>query len=258
MILSKNSDIILKYKELLKKNTTKDLIVTDDLSVIKLALTYPIDIEAFIYCKDLSYHEDTKLLIEELKKRFETYEISKSVYESLRQKENSAGLLAIIKLKTYTFNDLKNKDFIVVTDSLEIPGNLGTIYRTMDSAKADALILVDPITKLTNNKLTSSARGCNLLIPSVCTSYNEAQNWLLENGYKIYLGEPNLGKCYKDYDYQGKIAIVVGNERFGIHNEWYSHAHEKVFIPMYGSNNSLNVSVAASILIYEATMKRQK
>ena len=109
-----------------------------------------------------------------------------------------------------------------------------------------------------NPKITSSSRGCNLLIPTAIASYEEAQQWLLENNYDIYLGEPNLGKDYQSYDYQNNIAIVVGNERFGINEEWYNNKHIKVFIPMFGSNNSLNVGVAASILVYEATMQRKK
>ncbi|MDE6584169.1 MAG: hypothetical protein K2K15_02085, partial [Anaeroplasmataceae bacterium] len=89
-------------------------------------------------------------------------------------------------------------------------------------------------------------------------TYQEAQAFLNQKQYTIYLGEPELGLDYQKYSYEGKIAIVVGNERFGIQEEWYSHPHQKVFIPMQGTQNSLNVGVAASILAYEAYMKRRK
>ena len=187
----------------------------------------------------------------------QTYTISKSTFDSIRQKENSAGLLALIRLDLKELDDLKNLDYLIVCDGLEIPGNIGTIYRSMDAASCDGMILVNSVTKPTNPKLCSSARGCNLLIPTANETYENTLNWLLENDYTIYLGEPNLGKSFKEYDYKGKIAIVVGSERFGINPDWYNHKHEKVFIPMYGSNNSLNVGVAASILIYEATTKRK-
>lgn len=257
--ISKNNPVFLKVKEIEKTNKTDNLIFVDDLSVLNLTWNYPIEIDTFLYCDELDYHDDTKKLIDHLINiAKESYTISLSSFNLLRQKENSAGLIAIVKANLKQLDDLKNKEYLVVCDRLEIPGNLGTIYRTMDSAACEGMILVDTVTKPTNPKLTSSARGCNLLIDTASVSYKEALNWLLENNYTIYLGEPNLGKPYQEYNYSGKIAIVVGSERFGINSDWYNHKHEKVFIPMYGSNNSLNVGVAASILIYEATSKRKK
>ncbi len=245
-----------ELKKLLSKG--KDtLTATDDISVLRLAKKYNINIVSLFYSNEIEYHEDTKKDIEFLKtKARNTFILSAKNINSLKRKENSAGVFAIIDLNLKKLNDLKNLDYLVVCDSLEIPGNIGTIYRTCDSAKVDGLILVDSITKANNPSLVSSSRGCNLIIPTVEASYIDTLNFLQDNGYTIFLGEPNLGLDYQKYDYQGKIAIVVGNERFGINSDWYNHKHEKVFIPMYGSNNSLNVSVACSILIYEASMKR--
>ncbi len=254
--LAKNNPIIKDIKELQKK-ASNDLVYIDDLSTLKLIPKYNLELKTFIYCDEITYHIDTQELIEKLtSKATNTYTISKSTFEYLRQKENTVGLIAVVKYPNFNFNSLKNKEFIVVCDRLEIPGNIGTIYRTMDAVGKLGMILVDAVVKPQSAKLTLASRGCNLLIPTVSTSYSEAQNWLLDNGYTIYLGEPNLGKSYKEYDYNGKIAIVVGSERFGINQEWYNNPHQKVYIPMCGSNNSLNVSVAASILIYEAALKK--
>lgn len=254
--LAKHNPIIKEIKDLQKKSSN-DLVYIDDLSSIMLITKYDIKLETFIYCDEFDYHSDTQLLISDLvKKAKNTYTISKSTFEYLRQKENTVGLIAVVKYPSLNLDSLKDKDFIVVCDRLEIPGNIGTIYRTMDAVGKLGMLLVDAVVKPQSAKLTLASRGCNLLIPTVSTSYSSAQEWLLENGYTIYLGEPNLGKSYKEYDYNGKIAIVVGSERFGINQEWYNNPHQKVFIPMCGSNNSLNVSVAASILIYEAAMKK--
>lgn len=256
--ISKSNPIFQEIKSILKNNKTHDLVYIDDLSTLNLAVNYPLQIETFLYCDELEYKEDTKSLIDLLcKKAKQSFTISKSTFDSIKQKENSAGLIAIIKINLLKLEDMKSLNYLVVCDRLEIPGNLGTIYRTMDAAKVDGMILVDTVTKPTNSKLASSARGCNLLIPTANETYESTKNWLLDNNYTIFLGEPNLGSDYKSYDYSGKIAIVVGSERFGINPDWYNHKHEKVYIPMYGSNNSLNVGVAASILIYEATMNRQ-
>lgn len=254
--ISNKDDNYILLKSLLNKGNN-DLVATDDLSVLRLAKKYKINVVSFFYSNEVEYHSDTLKDIEFLKGISKnTYVLSKKNIESLKRKDNSAGLFAIIKLNHLSLNDLLGLDYLVVCDRLEIPGNIGTIYRTSDAAKVEGLILVDPITKYNNPSLISSSRGCNLIIPTVEANYQDTLKFLSDNGYTIFLGEPNLGKDYQKYDYSGKIAIVVGNERFGINPDWYNHSHEKVFIPMYGSNNSLNVSVACSILIYEASMKR--
>jgi TrmH family RNA methyltransferase len=254
--ISKQDPKFQELKQLLKSGKG-NLVATDDLSVLRLSKKYDVTIIDFFYSNEIKYHEDTTKDIEFFKSIAKnTYLLSQKTIDSLKRKENSAGLFAIIDLKLKKLDDLKDIDYLVVCDRLEIPGNIGTIYRTCDSAKVGGLILVDPITKANNPNLVSSSRGCNLLIPTVEASYEDTLNFLQNNGYTVFLGEPNLGKDYQKYDYSGKVAIVVGNERFGINPDWYNHKHEKVFIPMYGSNNSLNVSVACSILIYEASMKK--
>lgn len=255
LISNKDSNYIL-LKELLK-NGKDNLVATDDISVLRLIKKYPIKLVSLFYSNEIEYHDDTNEDIKFFESKAQnTYIISKKNIDSLKRKENSAGVFGIIDISLKSLDDLKDLDFLVVCDALEIPGNLGTIYRTCDSAKVGGVILVDTITKPNNPSLISSSRGCNLLIPTSCVTYEEAQKWLLDNNYDIYLGEPNLGLDYQKYDYKGKIAIVVGNERFGINPKWYDNLHKKVYIPMYGSNNSLNVSVACSILIYEASMKK--
>ena len=259
MIISKTSDKFKEFKDRIKSpNKYKYSTITDDLQVLEIALKFDLEIEILLYNYEENYKEDTKILLEKLKdKAKECYEISSSSYEVIKTKENHAGIIASIKIKEYTINDFKNKPFIVILDRLEIPGNVGTIYRTLDSIKCDGLILVDSVTKYYNSKITSSSRGSNLTIPTLELSYDEALNFLTNTNYNIYLGEPKLGKNYQQYDYKDKIAIVFGNERFGINPDWYNHNHLPVYIPMEGNHNSLNVAVATSIICYEAYMKRK-
>lgn len=255
--IGKNHSVIKLFKEALKTNKHPNWICSDDLEVLKLSLKYHLTICYLVYAYDETFQNQTKELLNALiMQSMETYEISLATFQQLQTKENHAGIFAIIELPTYQPSDLG--DFILVLDQLEIPGNIGTIYRTADACGVTGILLVDSITKPHQPKLTSSARGTNLIIPTVSLSYLDAQKFLLENGYDIYLGEPELGKDYQSYSYDGKIAIVVGNERYGIHQEWYNYPHQKVFIPMIGNNHSINVSVAASILAYEAFMKRKK
>ena len=258
MKIAKNHEAYLKIKNGIKKSIP-NYTISDDLQVLKIAIDYNLEIDTLLYCYEIEYHDDTKLLLDKLIKRAkESYEISLSSYNAIALKENHAGIIASIKFNEYSLNDLKDKEFIFVLDRLEIPGNVGTIYRTLESIKCDAVILVDPVSKINNEKITSSSRGCNLIIPTVSTTYEDALNYLLDNNYDIFLGEPKLGKSYQEYDYKNKVALVVGNERFGINPKWYDNKNKMVYIPMVGSQNSLNVGVATSIIAYEVFMKKSK
>lgn len=254
--IGKNHEVIKMIKDINKSNHYKNYIASDDLEVLRIVINNRLVIPYLIYSYEKAYQDDTQILLQQLiQKAKNCYEISNHTYDMIKQKENHAGIIAVIELPQFNFHDLG--DFIIILDHLEIPGNIGTIYRTLDACGASGVILVDSITKRNNIKLTASARGTNLILPTIDAKYEDTLNFLLENDYTIYLGEPKLGISYHDYDYKGKIAIVVGNERFGIHEDWYNHSHQKVFIPMKGCNNSLNVGVAASILAYEAAIKRK-
>lgn len=245
-------------KDYIKTNHYKDITVSDDLQVLKTALLHNLEFELVLYDYEVEYQDETKKLLDEiLKKSKEAYEISHTSYSSLSLKENHAGIIAAIRLKEYKWEDFKDFHFIMVLDHLEIPGNIGTIYRTLDSCTCEGVILVDSISKINNGKITASSRGCNLIIPTLSLSYTEALELLKKYQYVAYLGEPKLGKNYQEYDYQDKTAIVVGNERFGINPDWYNQKAKMVYIPMEGNQNSLNVGVAASILAYEVYMKKR-
>lgn len=255
--IGKSHDKFHLMKDYIKTNHYKDITASDDLQVLKIAVDNGLKIELLFYDYETTYKENTKELLDKLiSVSKETYEISHQSYEALSLKDNHAGIIAAIKLNEYKKEDFKNFNFIMVLDHLEIPGNIGTIYRTLDSAKCDGVILVDPISKINNDKITSSSRGCNLIIPTLSLSYMEAKELLIEYGFIPYLGEPILGHDYQEYSYNDKTALVVGNERFGINPDWYNQKANKVFIPMEGNQNSLNVGVAASILAYEVYMKK--
>ena len=258
MQIAKNSEIIKEFKNIIKNvNKYPNITVSDDLQVLRIVYEYNLKIDTLLYV-DKEYHEDTLELLENLKKiSNNVYEISESTYSSIALKENHVGIIASIIMNKYTFEDFKSKEYLVVLDSLEIPGNIGTIYRTLESINVDGLILVNPITKVNNLNVTASSRGSSLIIPTISSSYEDTLKYLLDNNYDIYLGEPELGKDYQEYDYKGKVALVFGNERFGINPDWYNHKHLKVFIPMVGRQNSLNVGVATSVVAYEAYMKRR-
>lgn len=258
-LLGKNSELVQKIKELKKHNKAKHFII-EELFILGLLQKYNKKIDILLYSEEDVYSDEAKEILHYLKQNCHNIgKISHKTYESLSSKENASGIMALYKDENKDLDILNSKpSFVLVLDQIELPGNLGTIIRTADACNIDMIILVDPVTKIENSKSIASSRGMFLKIPTLTMSYEDAQRYLLENNYRIFLGEPILGKPHYETNYDGNIALVVGNERYGINPNWYENKNEKVFIPMWGEMTSLNVGVAASILMYEAKIKRNK
>lgn len=257
--IGKSNSIIKKIKKYQKKNTEDNIIVIEDLFILSLLKKYNHEVIYFLYCDDLKYKEETVKIIKDLKSiAQENYLIAYSTYQNIVNKKNSIGLLAVVKLNLKLLDEINPDKYknILVTDKLELPGNLGTIYRTAEATNIDLIINVDLITSLSNPKTVVSSRGMILAVSTVNTTFENAQKFLLENNYTIYLGEPELGENCFNKKFSSKSAIVIGSERFGINKKWYMETHEKIFIPMYGEMKSLNVGVAASILMYQLKNKQ--
>ena len=165
--------------------------------------------------------------------------------------------MAICKLPHFELKDikLKEKNLVVILDGLEIPGNIGTIIRSVDGAGGDGVILCNRKARLTHPKLIKSSQGSNFTIPIVETEMAEVTDWLYKNNFKIYLTDTRAQKEYYECNFDGRVAIVAGSERYGISREWYDTNCELISIPMYGDCDSLNVAIATTIVLYEAGLE---
>jgi len=258
MQIGKNHDAYQKVKEL-KKRYQEGYYVVEDISILDIWSKRNNKVEIVLFCNELIYKDETKELLNYLINNCkEAYEISKKIYLDLVDKDNSQGIVCLIFKQSLKINEIDaNKHrFVLVNDGIELPGNLGTLVRTCDATNVDLIINVNEKTKFNNNKVIQSSRGMVLFKDLISCSYEEAQQVLLDLNYDIFLGEPVLGKSYDEYDYKGNVAIVIGNERYGIDSRWYNNKHKKVFIPMKGIMGSLNVGVAGSILLFEALKNR--
>lgn len=256
--ISKNHEVIKLIKQLQKQSKPTDLYLVEDITILEILMKKQQELEMLIFVKEEEYKPDTKKIINfYLNHTKYIYTISQKTFESLKEKDNHIGFFALVKkepIKLQTLND----GIVLVLDKLENAGNIGTILRTAESAGVKTIIEVDQITNPNHPKLIQSSRGTVFLLDIYQMSYNDAQNLLLKNNYDIYLGEPDLGKAYDEYDYKNKTAIVIGSERFGINENWYKNSHKKVYIPMYGTMTSLNVGIAGAILMYEVKQKKER
>ena len=145
---------------------------------------------------------------------------------------------------------------IAVLESVEKPGNLGAVLRTCDAAGADALIICDPRTDLYNPNLIRASIGAVFTVPCAVCSTPEAIAFLKGAGVRILTAQLQDSSLYYDTPMQGASAIVMGTEATGLSREWREAADAHIRIPMLGQLDSLNVSVSAAILLYEAVRQR--
>ena len=187
------------------------------------------------------------------------YLVSPQVYEKMAYRGSTEGMIAIARCKAHRLESLhlKENPLVVVIERVEKPGNLGAILRTAEAAGVDAVIVCDPLTDLYNPNLIRASIGGVFSVPTaVCTS-EACIAFLKANGIKILTAQLQDSYEYYDYDMTHATAIVMGTESTGLTNQWREAADAHIRIPMLGRLDSLNVSVSAAILMYEAVRQRK-
>ena len=187
------------------------------------------------------------------------FEVSEAVYEKVAYRGGTEGVIAEVRSKDLRLEDLKlpESPLIVVLESVEKPGNLGAVLRSADAAGADAVLVCDPLTDLWNPNLIRASIGSIFTVPCVACSSGGAISWLKANGVKILTAQLQDSSLYYDTPMRGATAIVMGTESTGLSQQWRTAADAHIRIPMLGRLDSLNVSVSAAILLFEAVRQRQ-
>ena len=163
-----------------------------------------------------------------------------------------------MRTKSFRLDDLNLNEhpLIVVLESVEKPGNLGAVLRSADAAGVDAVVVCDPLTDLYNPNLIRSSVGAAFTVPCVACSSEECISFLKGNNIKILTAQLQDSHLYYDTDMTCGTAIVMGTEHDGLTDQWRCAADAHIRIPMLGQIDSLNVSVSAAILIFEAVRQR--
>lgn len=208
------------------------------------------EVESIFVCQDI--------VPDNLPPAAKTYDVSTRVYERIAYRGSTEGIVAIVYAKQLTLNDLKldDKPFVVVLESVEKPGNLGAVLRSADAAGVDAVIVCDPLTDLYNPNLIRSSIGAIFTVPCVACTSDECIRFLKERGIQILTAQLQDSRLYYDVDMRRPTAIVMGTEATGLTQQWRLAADAHIRIPMLGRLDSLNVSVSAAVLMYEAVRQR--
>lgn len=185
--------------------------------------------------------------------------VSRAVFQKISYRENSDGWLGLFPTPKRSLEDLKlsTPPLVVVTESVEKPGNLGAILRTADAAGADALLVCDPRVDVWNPNVIRASRGAVFAVPAIEVDSQTALSWLRSREMRVLAATPSAQAVYSAVDMTGPLAIAVGTEDEGLTDFWMSHADLQVRIPMFGKVNSLNVSVSTALILYEAVRQRR-
>lgn len=213
-------------------------------------------VNSIFFCPELT---DTGALSSLLSENIASYEVSPEVYEKMAYRGSTEGVIAIVQSKQLGLNDLhlNRQPLLMVLESVEKPGNLGAILRSADAAGADAVIICDPLTDLYNPNLIRSSIGAIFSVPCIACTSEDCISFLKQNNIKILTAQLQDSKLYYDTDMTCGTAIIMGTESTGLTDVWRKAADAHIRIPMLGQLDSLNVSVSAAILLFEAVRQRR-
>ena len=214
-------------------------------------------------CRDILTDKGLDEILAAIEENFcgSTYpivEISQQLYDKVAYRGGTEGVIAEMHCKELSLDGLKLKEnpLVVVLESVEKPGNLGAVLRSADASGVDAVIVCDPLTDMYNPNLIRSSIGAVFTVPVATAASEETIEWLKAKGIKIYTAQLQDSEWYYDTDMKGGTAIVMGTEATGLTDSWRKAADAHIKIPMLGRLDSLNVSVSAAILMFEAVRQR--
>lgn len=212
------------------------------------------------FCPELYLAADEDVLVEQIRNSgLPVFQCSESAFRRMSYRDTPDGLMALSPLVGKTLNELSlpENPLILIAEDLEKPGNLGTILRTADATGVDAVIACDHKTDLNNPNVIRASIGTIFFMPVAEATSDEMFEWLKKKGIQSLAAVPDAETEYTAIDMRGGTAVVVGAEDEGLTELWIRGADHAVSIPMLGKNDSLNVSTAAAILLYEAVRQRR-
>mgnify|MGYP000943482652 CR=1 FL=1 len=254
-----------RIKKIIKLKTNnhfrqqEEIFVIEGFREIYRAILSGIRVQEIYVCNELDTDNSLRQILE-IDENINIVEISESVFAHVAYRETSDGLLALAVPQRLPLTDVKlpKNPLILVVEAVEKPGNLGAIMRTCDAAQVDAVIVCDPLTDIYNPNAIRAALGCMFSTQIVVASTFEAIKWLKDNNINTYAAAlTQTALPYHRFDYTQPTAFVLGTEATGLSDEWLRKAHQQVIIPMRGIADSLNVSISAAVLVFEAVRQRQ-
>ena len=244
-----------------RERESTGLTLVDGTREVRRALEAGVEVvEAFV-CEPLLAGEDARVALDLLRDRHVSLtSTTEAAFAKVAFGDRAEGLVAVVRTPTLDLNDLAlpPDPLLVVVEGVEKPGNIGAILRSADGAGADAVIAASPRTDLANPNVIRASAGTFFAIATAAGPTADVVDWLRERRIRVVAARVDADRSYTEIDLRGPLAIVLGSEAEGLTARWGAADVEAVHLPMHGVADSLNVSVAAAVLLYEARRQRDR
>jgi len=246
---------LLTSLEKSKERKELGLFIVEGIREISLAQQSGFEMVTFYVCPEIFLQDKNYLVNLDGQ---DVLHLPSAIFSKVAYRENTGGIIAIAKTKPVTLNELSKKSngLFLVLEKVEKPGNIGAMLRTADAAGLDGVIVCDPATDFFNPNVVRSSVGCLFTVPIASATNQEVMEWCKKNEIQICATALTASKNYHLIDYKKPTAILMGSESEGLSDFWINNAHERIIIPMKGKIDSMNVSNAAAIVIFEALRQR--
>ncbi|MBE7692492.1 TrmH family RNA methyltransferase [Tenacibaculum finnmarkense] len=248
---------LLKLQDKSRERKKRGLFLVEGQREISLVIKGNYQIDTLLFVPDMFSLEDLKAI------RVATascIEITKEIYQKIAYRDTTEGVIAVVKAKNFSLDAIQfetKNPLILVFESIEKPGNIGAMLRTADAANVDAVFIANPKTDLFNPNIVRSSVGCLFTNQIGVGTSEEIIDFLQAKNINIYSATLQNSNEYHKNDYTQATALVVGTEATGLTQIWRDKATQNINIPMQGQIDSMNVSVAAGILTFEAKRQRE-
>ncbi len=251
---------ILLLQEKSRERKKSGAFVLEGVRELQLALKGGYHLETLLFQSEIISEKTILELLQKEGSQPELMGLSKEVYQKLAYRDTTEGIVAILKCKTHDLQSLKLKKenpLLLIAEATEKPGNIGALLRTADAANLDAVIIANHRGDLYNPNIIRSSVGCIFTNDIATGTTSDIIAFLKERNISIYCAALTATEVYTNIDFAKPSAIVVGTEAEGLTGEWLKNSTKNIIIPMQGEIDSMNVSVSAAILIFEAKRQRR-
>lgn len=228
--------------------------------LISRALDANFQIEECYFCPELFLGSNEDSLLKKLEiNGAKLIKVSSAILTKIAYRDRPEGLIAVSKVKKHPLDSIQvvKNGLYLVLESIEKPGNLGSIMRAADASGVNGILICDKRTDIYNPNVLTASTGAIFYVPFAECSSEEAVNWLNDNKIKTLATTPHTDLSYDEIDMTQPIAIVVGTEQVGLTDFWLNNCTIKTLIPMNGKIDSLNVAIATSVVLFEAARQRR-
>lgn len=264
-IITSSQNKFIKLAAALKQKKQRDelnLFVVEGVRLVEEAVASDWVVETCIYTTDALQNQRVRDVIIQLEsKNCHMLEVPLPLYDKITDTKEPQGIMGIVKKYAYALTDVlvsEKKPFLIVLDELQDPGNVGTMIRTAVAAGCTGILLTKGCTDVFSNKAVRSSMGSIFHVPIVeGLTTNEVLSFAEKNGIEILATSLESSNVYFKVDFAKPVAIVFGNEGNGVNAQFLEHAQERLYIPLLGHVESLNVAASAAVILYEVVRQRQ-